>query len=61
MKSNAVESAVLIIDEAHYIKNPAAKRTQAVAALSRRTQRPLFLSGTTMENRVEEFRSLNGY
>ncbi|GAA4923945.1 helicase-like protein [Stackebrandtia albiflava] len=53
-----LEPALLIVDEAHYIKNPKAKRSMAVAALNERAQRTMFLTGTPMENRVEEFRNL---
>ena len=53
--------AMLIVDEAHYVKNPAAARSQAVARAARDAQRSLFLTGTPMENRVEEFRTLVAY
>ncbi|TQM08968.1 DEAD/DEAH box helicase [Pseudonocardia kunmingensis] len=53
--------AMLVVDEAHYAKNPDAARSQAVAAAVRRSQRTLFLTGTPMENRVEEFRTLVNY
>lgn len=49
---------LLVVDEAHYVKNPQARRSQAVAAWSRRCERVLFLTGTPMENRVTEFRNL---
>ncbi|GAA0994548.1 DEAD/DEAH box helicase [Acrocarpospora macrocephala] len=52
---------MLVVDEAHYIKNPSAKRSLAVAEWCGRTERVLFLSGTPMENRVEEFRNLVAY
>ena len=51
----------LIVDEAHFVKNPEARRSQAVRAWTRRVDRVLFLTGTPMENRVEEFRNLVGY
>lgn len=57
----SVEVAMLVVDEAHYVKNPAAQRSKAVAAWCRRVERVLFLTGTPMENRVEEFRSLVSY
>ena len=57
----AVELAMLVVDEAHYVKNPEAQRTQAVLAWRQRAERTLFLSGTPMENRVEEFRALVGH
>lgn len=53
--------ALLIVDEAHFIKNPDAARSQAVAAVIAGAQRTFFLTGTPMENRVEEFRTLVGY
>ena len=57
----AAAPAVLVVDEAHYVKNPLAKRSVAVAALARTTEHVLLLTGTPMENRVEEFRTLLGY
>jgi superfamily II DNA or RNA helicase len=53
--------ALLIVDEAHYIKNPDAKRSMTVGALIRRSKRAVLLSGTPMENRVQEFKSLIGH
>lgn len=52
------DQALLIVDEAHYVKNPKARRTQVVAAAVAAAQRVVFLTGTPMENRVEEFRNL---
>ncbi|MFN8205256.1 MAG: DEAD/DEAH box helicase [Solirubrobacteraceae bacterium] len=49
---------MLVVDEAHYIKNPAAQRTAVVQAWVGRARRTLYLTGTPMENRVEEFRAL---
>jgi superfamily II DNA or RNA helicase len=57
----AAAPAALVVDEAHYVKNPIAKRSVAVAALARTTEHALLLTGTPMENRVEEFRTLLGY
>ncbi|MGW4808062.1 DEAD/DEAH box helicase [Kitasatospora sp. NPDC004272] len=53
--------AALVVDEAHFVKNPAARRTQLVAEWAARTEHVLFLTGTPMENRVEEFRTLIGH
>ncbi|MBA2283083.1 MAG: DEAD/DEAH box helicase [Acidimicrobiia bacterium] len=50
--------AMLVVDEAHYVKNPATLRSQAVARWADGAERVLFLTGTPMENRVEEFRNL---
>ncbi|WP_053649492.1 DEAD/DEAH box helicase [Streptomyces sp. XY431] len=52
---------MVVVDEAHYVKNHAAQRSQAVAAWTDRVERVLFLTGTPMENRVEEFRNLVHY
>jgi superfamily II DNA or RNA helicase len=53
--------SMLVVDEAHYVKNPDTMRSAAVRAWTDRVQRVLFLTGTPMENRVEEFRNLVGY
>ncbi|MFF8434198.1 DEAD/DEAH box helicase [Streptomyces bacillaris] len=50
--------SMLVVDEAHFVKNPATRRAQAVAARAEQAEHVLFLTGTPMENRVEEFRSL---
>jgi superfamily II DNA or RNA helicase len=52
---------MMVVDEAHYVKNPDTIRSAAVRAWSDRVPRVLFLTGTPMENRVEEFRNLIGY
>jgi superfamily II DNA or RNA helicase len=53
--------AMLVADEAHYVKNPAAARSRALAGWTGRAEHVLLLTGTPMENRVEEFRNLVGY
>ena len=55
------EVAMLVVDEAHYVKNPEAARSRSVRVVADRAQRALFLTGTPMENRVEEFRALVDY
>ena len=52
------EVGLLVVDEAHSVKNPKAKRSQAVALWAERCKRALFMTGTPMENRVVEFRNL---
>ncbi|MCA1706382.1 MAG: DEAD/DEAH box helicase [Actinobacteria bacterium] len=52
---------LLVVDEAHYVKNPQARRSKAVREWTTRVDRVLFLTGTPMENRVEEFKSLVDY
>ncbi|MFF3861195.1 DEAD/DEAH box helicase [Streptomyces sp. NPDC002209] len=54
----AEELGMLVVDEAHHVKNPRAQRSLAVAAWAARCTYVLFLTGTPMENRVSEFRSL---
>ena len=56
-----VSVAMLVVDEAHYAKNPNALRTRAVSEWAGRSRRVLFLTGTPMENKVAEFRVLVGH
>lgn len=56
-----MDVGLLVVDEAHYVKNPETKRSRAVAAWCERNERVLFLTGTPMENRAEEFRVLVAY
>lgn len=53
-----VPLGMLVVDEAHYVKNPGTRRSRAIARWTARTDHVLFLTGTPMENRVEEFRQL---
>ncbi|MFI1092003.1 DEAD/DEAH box helicase [Streptomyces sp. NPDC020917] len=53
-----VDVAMLVVDEAHYVKNPETRRSRAVAEWAAGSERVLFLTGTPMENRVGEFRAL---
>lgn len=46
--------SLLVVDEAHYIKNPEAKRTRKVEELSQYAKGLLFMTGTALENRVYE-------
>ncbi len=52
---------LLVVDEAHYVKNPEAKRSAAVAGMVERSGRTMFLTGTPLENRVAEFENLVRY
>jgi SNF2 family DNA or RNA helicase len=56
-----VSIAMMVVDEAHYAKNPNALRTKAVSEWAGRSRRVLFLTGTPMENKVGEFRVLVGH
>jgi superfamily II DNA or RNA helicase len=53
--------ALLVVDEAHYVKNPQAQRSERTADWARAAERVLFMSGTPMENTVDEFRNLVHY
>ena len=50
--------SMLIIDEAHYIKNPDAIRSRHVRSLKEETERILLMTGTPLENRVTEMCTL---
>ena len=49
---------LIVVDEAHYIKNPDARRTVNVKRLCRLSERLLFMTGTALENKVEEMVAL---
>ncbi len=51
----------VVVDEAHYIKNPAARRTERTLQIVRSSERAMLLTGTPLENRIEEFRKLVAY
>ncbi|WP_405924108.1 DEAD/DEAH box helicase [Streptomyces sp. NBC_00035] len=61
LASVGTKPGMLVVDEAHYVKNPETRRSKAVAAWTGHCDRVLFLTGTPMENRVEEFRTLVRY
>ncbi len=46
--------SILIVDEAHYIKNPESKRSKYVETIAKHAKRILLLTGTPMENRPIE-------
>ena len=46
--------SMVVTDEAHYVKNPDTRRTKALLKLLKQTEHTLFMSGTPLENRVEE-------
>ena len=52
--------ALLTVDEAHYVKNPTAQRTQNVMGLCDHADRLLFMTGTALENKVDEMVNLIG-
>ncbi len=55
---NHMSLSMLIIDEAHYMKNPDAKRTAYIRRLDNESDRILLMTGTPLENRVDEMCNL---
>ena len=51
---NGFHFSMLTVDEAHYIKNPNARRTVNVKTIAGHAQRILFMTGTALENKVDE-------
>jgi SNF2-related domain len=51
----------VVVDEAHYIKNPVALRTKRARRILDACDRAILLTGTPLENRIDEFRHLVGY
>ena len=49
---------LLVVDEAHYAKNPKAQRTKLVATWARKARRKLLLTGSPIVNRPIELHSL---
>ena len=49
---------LVAVDEAHSVKNPEAQRSQAVARLAAGAEHVAFLTGTALENRLEELQYL---
>ena len=50
----------MVVDEAHFVKNPQAQRTKALIAASEFTGRIVYMTGTPLENRVDEMCFLVG-
>lgn len=53
-----LELNLLVVDEAHYIKNPSARRSQNVEYLAEQADRILLMTGTALENKVDEMINL---
>ncbi|MFE7568157.1 DEAD/DEAH box helicase [Streptomyces sp. NPDC057539] len=58
LKPPPPEPRMLVVDEAHYVKNPDTRRSRALSGWTAQAEHVLFMTGTPMENRVAEFRSL---
>jgi len=59
--NTAVRISCVVIDEAHYIKNPGAKRSINSSTLITRADMAMLLTGTPLENRITEFATLVRY
>ncbi|MCR5742180.1 MAG: DEAD/DEAH box helicase [Lachnospiraceae bacterium] len=46
--------ALMVVDEAHYIKNPEAQRTKMVLSMGGWAERVVYMTGTPLENKVDE-------
>lgn len=46
--------SMLVADEAHYVKNPYALRTRSLMSLASRSDHVLYMTGTPIENNVDE-------
>lgn len=53
--------ALLVIDEAHYIKNPEAQRTRYIRRLEDEAEHIMLMTGTPLENHVDEMCELIGF
>lgn len=49
---------LMIVDEAHYIKNGEARRTVNVKRIGEHADRMLYMTGTALENKVDEMIAL---
>jgi len=57
-KKNIKRTHFVIVDEAHYIKNPDAKRSKTTNKLAKIAEYALFMTGTPLENKVREMQQL---
>lgn len=53
--------SAVVVDEAHYIKNPSSQRSKRTARAIDGSEHAILLTGTPLENRIEEFRNLVRY
>lgn len=49
---------LIVADEAHYVKNPSARRTKTLRSVAAQADRVLLMTGTPLENNLGEFQSL---
>ena len=55
---DSIRPSMIVVDEAHYIKNDSARRTVNTKKLCDHAQRLLFMTGTALENKVDEMIAL---
>ena len=55
-----LKPSLLVVDEAHFVKNPSAARSKAVDQWAAWCDRVLLMTGTALENRLEELTRLVG-
>ncbi len=55
------EYGLAVVDEAHYIKNPATARSKNTLKLLKGARRVCLMTGTALENKVDEMLTLIGY
>jgi hypothetical protein len=58
LERRGLRLALLVVDEAHYVKNPAAGRTRALEAVNEHADRIALMTGTPLENDLEEFKRI---
>lgn len=58
--AEGLKISLLVVDEAHYIKNPKAQRTSNAKMFAKCSERLLFMTGTALENNVGEMINLIG-
>jgi superfamily II DNA or RNA helicase len=56
-----LEVGCAVFDEAHYIKNPTIRRARTAVSVMDSVKYAVLMTGTPMENNVQEFRNLIGY
>lgn len=59
--ADAPSVSCVVVDEAHYIKNPDAKRSRRCHRLIQSSENAILLTGTPMENRIGESQELVRY
>jgi superfamily II DNA or RNA helicase len=58
LRGRDIRLALLVVDEAHYAKNPEAGRTQALIAVNTHADRVALMTGTPLENDLDEFKRI---